>query len=208
MAPAAASARPATSRGSGSSWRRRRPPPSLGDVVGELRALEEEQARRGAAELAGDDQSVARPGAGPRHQVSADPAWPTTVIARMRTGARVTSPPARRPGLGGGGGEPVDELEAIVLVEVVGHTEQDVGLAGLGAHRREVGERDGERLAADRSEDAVSRRKWTPSTRASTEVAVAPPGTVTAASSPLPIRTCEPQALRSPRAPATASLRR
>ena len=45
--------------------------------------------------------------------------------------------------------------------------------------------------------EAVSRRKWTPSTSASTEVAVAPPGTVIAASSPLPRRTCGPRRRQS-----------
>ena len=80
-----------------------------------------------------------------------------------------------------------------VLVEVGGDAEDDVGLARLGAHRRQVGERGGERLVADLRRGWLgSRRKWTPSTRASTEVAVAPPGTVTAASSPLPRRTRGP----------------
>src|SRR6266511_1589952 len=39
-------------------------------------------------------------------------------------------------------------------------------------------------------EDAVLRRKWTPSTSMSTEVAVAPDGTLTAASSPIPSTSC------------------
>jgi len=44
--------------------------------------------------------------------------------------------------------------------------------------------------------DAVSRRKWTPSTKASTDVAVAPPAIVTAASSPIPTAGADPD--RSP----------
>ena len=56
VAPAAASARPAASRGVGSSWRRAQPlaRSRLGTAVGQLRALEQQQAGRGAAELAGE----------------------------------------------------------------------------------------------------------------------------------------------------------
>ena len=66
----------------------------------------------------------------------------------ISTGRRVTSPPARRrPGRRGQLDHPVEQLEAAVLVEVGGDAEHDVGLARLGAHRGQVGERRGERLA-------------------------------------------------------------
>ena len=64
--------------------------------------------------------------------------------------ARVTSPPARVvPVAAARASHAVEQLEAAVLVEVGGDAEDDVGLAGLGAHRRQVGERRGQRLVAD-----------------------------------------------------------
>ena len=149
VAPAAASARPAASRGVGLELARAA---ALGGRRGEPGAsvgpLEQQQAGRGAAELAGEDQHVARPRAGAGDERSGVGAWPTTVTARVRTGARVTSPPASVvPVARGERDHPVEQLEAAVLVEVGRDAEDDVGLARLGAHRGQVGERGGQRLA-------------------------------------------------------------
>ena len=63
VAPAAASAAPARSRGRGSSWRRAQPLGGLGrDRGAELGSLEQQQAGRGAAELAGEDEERRRAG--------------------------------------------------------------------------------------------------------------------------------------------------
>src|SRR3954454_11674383 len=56
-------------------------------------------------------------------------------------------------GAGGGGerGHAVEQLEAFLLAEVSGEAEGYVGLAGLGAHCRQVGEGGGEGLVANLS---------------------------------------------------------
>ena len=62
----------------------------------------------------------------------------------------MTSPPATATAvLRGDRAEAVGELEQLRLVAVLGDPELDVGLARGGAHRREVRERDRERLVAD-----------------------------------------------------------
>ena len=65
------------------------------DGVRQLGAIQQQQPRRRAPELAGDGQRR-RPGWRPtrRTSCSAESAWPTTVIATQSTGARVTSPPS------------------------------------------------------------------------------------------------------------------
>jgi len=61
----------------------------------------------------------------------------------------------RGPGLGGQGDHPVEQPQALPLAEVGRDPEHDVGLAGLGPHRRQVGERGGQRLAPDRRQVGV-----------------------------------------------------
>ena len=69
------------------------------------------------------------------------------MTARASVAERLRSPPATRAGLLGQRGDPVEQLQAAVLAEVLGNAEYDVGLSRLGAHRRQVGERRGQRLA-------------------------------------------------------------
>ncbi len=69
-----------------------------------------------------------------------------------RRGAGHVATGEDRAGLPGQRGDPVDQLDAAVLIEAAWHSEDDVGLAGLGAHRGEVGEGGGEGLAADLGE--------------------------------------------------------
>ena len=89
-------------------------------------------------------------GARPGNQVRRARAWPTTVMARLSTGARVTSPPARvTPSSEASPLRPSSISQRVVLVEVLGHAEHAVGLTRPAPHRREVGERGGERPAAD-----------------------------------------------------------
>ena len=52
----------------------------------------------------------------------------------------------------GGLGDPVGQLEQALVGRLGGRPSGDVGLAGLGAHRGEVGERRGQRLAPDRGQ--------------------------------------------------------
>ncbi len=63
--------------------------------------------------------------------------------------ARYVSAGKRRAGRLGDFRHSVQQLQAAVLVEVGGNAEDDVGLARLRAHRRQVGERHGKRLGAD-----------------------------------------------------------
>ena len=193
VAPAAASARPAAIRGSARAAARRAaaaaasatsapssgcsssispaaaPPndPGHADRIGGLRS--------GPA-----DHQLGRVGDADRgHRDGED--------RRARSGRRRGSPrrsarPARRA---------VAELERVVAPEVLGDADPDVELGGLGAHRREVAERRAGRLAADRARRAPAAPEGDPvDDRVDADRPGAPSGpTVTAASSPIPIRT-------------------
>ena len=151
LAPERASARPASIRARGRSWRSIRASACRRVDRGQRLGFEQEQSRGRPADRPGQDQHVARPGAGPRDVTRLRGRCPTTVIARKRTGEPTTSPPATAtPSRERRGAEAVGDAAELVLGDVLGNSQLHVRLARLGTHRRQVRERDRERLVPDR----------------------------------------------------------
>ena len=151
VAPPAASARPAASRGDGVSWRRRSA--SAADAsrrVGELGAVEQQQAGRRPAELAGDDHDVPRLGAGARDELIrragvADHGHRQEQDRRPGHVAADDRHPVRRRGCR----EARAEVHRPRLVQVGGDAQLHVCLTRGSAHRGEIGEGGRERLVAN-----------------------------------------------------------
>ena len=202
MAPERASASPAPTRARGRSWRSRSASRRAGSRP-DASASSSSRSSPAAAPPTGPvkTRSVALPGAGPRHvrgllaQVSDDGDGEEQdgrgdhVAARHRdaVGSQATAPsPSAMPA-------------SSSCETSSGTPELDVRLARLGAHRGEVGERDGERLVPDR----VRGKGGAPEVDAVDERVhrgdAVPRGSTTAASSPLPTIT-----LIARRAPAAA----
>ena len=123
----------------------------------------------------------------PDQRPRASSAQPTTVTASVSAGPAARSPPAivvpvaraRAPR------RPRCSASTSRRRAPAGATTREVGLAGRGAHRGEVGERAGQRAVADvLGARRGPRRKCVPSTITSTEVTATAPARTTAASSP------------------------
>ena len=115
-------------------------------------ALDQFQRRGGAPQLAGHREDVARAGPGPGDE----PGVAGLVADRghgHRQHRRAGDVAADHAGAGAAreAGDALGEAEAeLLLAFALGQADDDVGLAGLGAHRREIAERRRQRLVADR----------------------------------------------------------
>ena len=123
------------------------------EAGGQLRALEQEQPGGRAAELAGHGHHVAGARAGAGDELArggrlADRGHGDD--QRRRPGD--VAPGHRHTVLGGDLGHAVGELQELGFGARLRHPELDVGLGGRRPHRGQVGERDGERLAAHLAE--------------------------------------------------------
>ena len=142
VAPAAASARPSASRGSGRRWR---------FTSSEGSSSPSASSRLPASDAPSSPVTPTRsPGLAPSRPTSSSAlsAQPTTATVSTSTGPETTSPPAIvTPVSAGQLLHPVDQLERVA--EVLREHHRYVRLAGLGPHRRDVGQRRGQRLPAD-----------------------------------------------------------
>ena len=192
LAPAAASAgrrRAGPAARAGARAGLRRQPAAI--AVPKLGPVEQEQPRRGPAERPVTDQRVCRARAGTGDQVLGALGVPTAVTATNRTGEATMSPPGdRHPSFGRSRHR--GRRRSRSTSSSRGHPAGPAARTPRPARHpspRDPRARPRAPCAPIASRREGLRRKWTPSTIASTEVAVAPPGAVTAASSPLPTST-------------------
>ena len=167
LAPASASASPASSRGTRAPVARR---PARRGRRRAPRAPPGRRPRRPARRSRRRRRRAARR-RGPTSAPSSS-AQPTTVTATTSSGPRVTSPPAS---VDAGVLRPAPRRRAASArasswLRRSGMHDGEIGLAGARAHGGEVGERAGQRPVPDvGGAERAPRRKWTPSTIASIE---------------------------------------